>query len=65
MNILLLVDGNKEVIELIEIIKELKVEVSKQNIFQAVVAKQYDVNTRFIKATLVDGEDVIYIPKDP
>ena len=50
---------------MIEIIKELKIEVSKPNIFQAVVAKQYDMNTRFIKATLVDGSDVIYIPNDP
>ena len=50
---------------MIEIIKELKIEVSKPNIFQAVVAKQYDMNTRFIKATLVDGADVIYIPADP
>lgn len=49
---------------MIEIIKELSIEVSKPNIFQAVVAKQYDMNTRFIKATLVDGADVIYIPKD-
>ena len=50
---------------MIKIIKELKIEVSKPNIFQAVVAKQYDMNTRFIKATLVDGSDVIYIPNDP
>lgn len=50
---------------MIEIIKELKIEVSKPNIFQAIVAKQYDMNTRFIKATLVDGSDVIYIPNDP
>lgn len=49
---------------MIEIIKELKIEVSKPNIFQAVVAKQFDMNTRFIKATLVDGADVIYIPAE-
>lgn len=48
---------------MIKIIKELKIEVSKPNIFQAVVAKQYDMNTRFIKATLVDGDNVIEIPK--
>ena len=47
---------------MIEIIKELKIEVSKPNIFQAVVAKQYDMNTRFIKATLVDGDEIICIP---
>ena len=50
---------------MIEIIKELKIEVSKPNIFQAVVAKQYDMNTRFIKATLVDGTDVVRIPSHP
>ena len=47
---------------MIEIIKELNIEVSKPNIFQAVVAKQYDMNTRFIKATFVDDGNVIYIP---
>ena len=46
---------------MIEIIKELNIEVSKKNVFQAVVAKQYDMNTRFIKATLVDGGEKIYI----
>jgi hypothetical protein len=30
-------------------------------VFQAVVAKQYDMNTRFIKATFVDNGDKIYI----
>jgi hypothetical protein len=46
---------------MIEIIKELNIEVSKPNVFQAVVAKQYDMNTRFIKATFVDGGDKITI----
>ena len=46
---------------MIEIIKELNIEVSKPNVFQAVVAKQYDMNTRFIKATFVDGADKIFI----
>ena len=50
---------------MIEIVKELNIEVSKPNIFQAVVAKQYDMNTRFIKATLTDDTDVIYIPSGP
>ena len=50
---------------MIEIVKELKIEVSKPNIFQAVVAKQFDMNTRFIKATLVDGADIITIPIGP
>jgi hypothetical protein len=46
---------------LIKIIKELNIEVSKPNIFQAIVAKQYDMNTRFIKATFVDGGEKILI----
>ena len=46
---------------IIEIIKELNIEVSSPNVFQAVVAKQYDMNTRFIKATFVDNGDKIYI----
>lgn len=46
---------------MIDIIKELNIEVSKPNVFQAVVAKQYDMNTRFIKATFVDNGDKIYI----
>lgn len=46
---------------MIEIIKELNIEVSKPNVFQAVVAKQYDMNTRFIKATFVDNGKKIYI----
>ena len=48
---------------MIKITKELKIEVSKPNIFQAIVAKQYDMNTRFLKVTLVDGDNVIDIPK--
>lgn len=48
---------------MIEIIKELNIEVSKPNVFQAVVAKQYDMNTRFIKATLVDdGNKIVIVP---
>lgn len=46
---------------MIEIIKELDIEVSKPNVFQAVVAKQYDMNTRFIKATFVDSGNKIFI----
>jgi hypothetical protein len=48
---------------MIEIIKELNIEVSKPNVFQAVVAKQYDMNTRFIKATFVDYGEKITIPQ--
>lgn len=46
---------------MIDIIKKLNIEVSKPNVFQAVVAKQYDMNTRFIEATFVDGGNVIRI----
>lgn len=47
---------------MIEIIKELNVEVTKPNIFQALVAKQYDMNTRFLKVTLMDCGTRINIP---
>ena len=48
---------------MIRIITEISLEVTKPNIIQAIVAKQYDMNTRFIKATLVDGDNVVEIPK--
>ena len=47
---------------MIEIIKELDVEVTKPNIFQAIVAKQYDMNTRFLRVTFKDGGTRIDIP---
>lgn len=47
---------------MIEIIKELNVEVTKPNIFQALVAKQYDMNTRFLKVTLMDCGTRINVP---
>ena len=47
---------------MIEIIKELSVEVTKPNIFQALVAKQYDMNTRFLKVTLMDCGTRIDVP---
>lgn len=47
---------------MIEIIKKLDVEVTKPNIFQALVAKQYDMNTRFLKVTLKDGGTRIDVP---
>jgi hypothetical protein len=53
----------KEAVKMVEIIKELNIEVSKPNVFQAVVAKQYDMNTRFIKATFVDFGQKIEIPQ--
>lgn len=47
---------------MIQIIKEINVEVTKPNIFQALVAKQYDMNTRFLKVTLMDCGDRIDVP---
>lgn len=47
---------------MIQIIKELNVEVTKPNIFQALVAKQYDMNTRFLKVTLMDCGTRIDVP---
>lgn len=50
---------------MIKIIKELNVEVTKPNIFQAIVAKQYDMNTRFLKVALIDCGKRIDIPNEP
>ena len=47
---------------MVQIIKEISVEVSKPNLFQAIVAKQYDMNSRFLKVTLVDDGNKIEIP---
>ena len=42
-----------------QILQEISLEVSKPNLFQAIVAKQYDMNTRFLKVTFVnDGEKI-------
>ncbi|MGN0558382.1 MAG: leucine-rich repeat domain-containing protein [Acutalibacteraceae bacterium] len=42
-----------------EIIKEITVDVAKKNLFQAIVAKQYDDNSRFLKVTLQnEGEKI-------
>ena len=46
---------------MIKIVKELKIEVSKPNVFQAIVAKQYDMNTRFLKVRLVDDGSEISV----
>jgi hypothetical protein len=48
---------------LIKIIKKLNVEVTKPNIFQAIVAKQNDMNTRFLKVTLMDSGTRIDVAK--
>ena len=47
---------------MIKIIKELNIDVTKPNVFQAVVAKQYDMNSRFLKVTLTDCGNVVAIP---
>ena len=42
-----------------QIIQEIRVEVAKKNTFQALVAKQYDYESRYLKVTLVhDGEKI-------
>ena len=38
-----------------KIIQEIQVEVARKNLFQAIVSKQYDYNSRFLKATLCDN----------
>lgn len=42
-----------------KIIHEINVEVAKPNLFQAIVGKQSDYNSRFLKVTFVDGNEVI------
>lgn len=45
------------------VIKPITVEVSKPNIFQAIAAKQYDSNSRFLKVTFVnEGEMIPVLP---
>ena len=43
------------------IIQEIQVEVAKKNLFPAIIAKQYDYNSRFLKATLCDNGEPIAI----
>ena len=47
---------------MISIIQEIRVEVSKPNFFQAIVAKQFDNNSRFLKATLIQNNEKINVP---
>ena len=47
---------------MMKIIKELNIEVAKPNILQAVVAKQYDMNSRFLKIAFIDSGTRIDIP---
>lgn len=44
-----------------QIIKEISLEVSKPNLIQAIVAKQYDSNSRFLKVTLMHENQKIEI----
>ena len=47
---------------MIKIVKELNIEVARPNVIQAIVAKQYDANSRFLKITFIDGGKPINIP---
>lgn len=47
---------------MMKIIKELNIEVAKPNILQAIVAKQYDMNSRFLKIAFIDSGTRIDIP---
>ncbi len=45
------------------VIKPITLEVSKPNVFQAIAAKQYDSNSRFLKATIInEGEKIPVLP---
>lgn len=46
-----------------QIIREIRVDVSQPNVFQAIVAKQLDCNSRFLKITLVDFGVKIEVPE--
>ena len=50
-------------VKIIQIIKDISVEVSKPNLFQAIVAKQNDSNSRFLKITLLDEGEKINVSK--
>lgn len=39
----------------------IKVEVAKPNFFQAIVAKQFDDDSRFLQATLINGSETINV----
>ena len=46
-----------------QIIREIRVDVSQPNVFQAIVAKQLDCNSRFLKIILVDFGVKIEVPE--
>ncbi len=44
-----------------QIVRDITVDVAAQNIFQAIIAKQYDSKSRFLKVTLTDTGEKITI----
>lgn len=44
------------------ITREISVDVAKRNVFSAIVAKQFDTNSRFLKVTLTNLGDVLTVP---
>lgn len=44
-----------------QVIKEIQVEVSKPNFFQAIVAKQFDSQSRWLRVTMVDNGEKITV----
>ena len=49
---------------MVQIIKKISLEVSKPNLIQAIVAKQYDNNSRFLKVTLIHEGQKIEVEKN-
>ena len=47
---------------MIQIVKEIAVDVAARNVFQAIVAKQNDSNSRFLKVTLCNEGTKIEVP---
>ena len=48
---------------MVQIIKKISLEVSKPNLIQAIVAKQYDNNSRFLQVTLIhEGKKIEIAP---
>ncbi len=45
------------------ITREISVDVAKRNVFSAIVAKQHDTNSRFLKVTLTSLGETISVPK--
>ena len=44
-----------------QIVQKITVEVSKPNFFQAIVAKQFDNDSRFLQVTLINGSETINV----